>query len=90
MKPFSPETLAERWGCSAATVRNKCAAGELPHFRLGKLYRIPLHVVEGIEQCQTLPLEGSEGASAPSGTRTGSADGISLRHAPERKRRQKQ
>ena len=86
---YSPETLALRWGCSAATIRNRCAAGEIAHFRLGRLYRITDRTVEEIE-CQTSPSGDSEEDSASSGTRTGSDTAISLRHAPERKRRQRQ
>ena len=44
--PWTPETLAERWGCSAAIIRRLCRNGELAHFRLGgKLLRIPYSVV---------------------------------------------
>jgi len=28
-RPFTPDTLAERWGCSSATIRNLCRNGEL-------------------------------------------------------------
>src|SRR5690606_15733807 len=51
-KPYSPETLAERWGCSAEKVRIMYRNGELPGFRLGKLIRIPAAEVERYE-CQT-------------------------------------
>lgn len=53
-KPFSPETLAERWGCSAEKVRLMYHAGELTGFRLGKLIRIPAAEVERYE-CQNTP-----------------------------------
>lgn len=58
-KPFSPETLAERWGCSAEKVRIMYRAGELPGFRLGKLIRIPAAEVERYE-CQNTPSHGIE------------------------------
>jgi excisionase family DNA binding protein len=48
-KPFSPETLAERWGCSAEKVRQMFHRGELAGFRLGKLIRIPASEVERFE-----------------------------------------
>jgi excisionase family DNA binding protein len=48
-KPFSPETLAERWNCSAEKVRQMVHQGELGGFRLGKLIRIPAIEVERIE-----------------------------------------
>lgn len=51
-RPFSPETLAERWGCSSEKVRRMYRDGELVGFRLGKLIRIPAAEVERIE-CQT-------------------------------------
>ncbi|WP_109464380.1 helix-turn-helix domain-containing protein [Albibacillus kandeliae] len=89
MRPFTPETLADRWGVSATTIRNQCAAGEIPHFRLGRLYRIPANAVEEIEKCQISPSVGSGEASASPGTTGASGGAISLRHAPERKRRQR-
>lgn len=39
-KPYTPETLGERWDCSATTVRNMCIDGTLRSFRVGRLYRI--------------------------------------------------
>lgn len=41
MRPYSPETLAERWGCSAEKVRLMYRNGELAGFRLGKLIPTP-------------------------------------------------
>jgi excisionase family DNA binding protein len=51
-KPFSPETLAERWGCSAEKIRQMFHRGELEGFRLGKLIRIPAIEVERYECSQ--------------------------------------
>jgi excisionase family DNA binding protein len=51
-KPFSPETLAERWDCSAEKVRQMVNRGELRGFRLGKLIRIPAIEVERYECSQ--------------------------------------
>lgn len=65
-RPYSPETLADRWGCSAQKVRNMIAAGELAGFRLGKLIRIPASEVERYE-CQTIPSPDT-GESLPSPT----------------------
>jgi excisionase family DNA binding protein len=48
-KPFTPETLAERWGCSANKVRQMVKSGELAGFRLGKLIRVPAIEVERYE-----------------------------------------
>ena len=53
-RPFSPQTLADRWGCSAEKIRCMCKNGELASFTLGKLIRIPAHEVERYE-CQTTP-----------------------------------
>ena len=53
-KPYSPETLADRWGCSAEKVRLMYRDGELAGFRLGKLIRIPAAEVERYE-CQNTP-----------------------------------
>jgi excisionase family DNA binding protein len=48
-RPFSPETLADRWGCSSEKVRQMCRNGELSYFRLGRLIRIPANEVERVE-----------------------------------------
>jgi excisionase family DNA binding protein len=58
-RPYSPETLADRWGCSAEKVRLMYRAGELAGFRLGKLIRIPAAEVERYE-CQNTPSPGTE------------------------------
>src|SRR3954466_14013187 len=55
-KPFSPETLADRWGCSAEKIRRMYHDGDLTGFRLGKLIRIPANEVERYE-CQNTPSE---------------------------------
>lgn len=51
-RPYSPETLAARWECSPEKIRQMCRKDELPHFRLGKLIRIPAVEVEYFE-CRT-------------------------------------
>jgi excisionase family DNA binding protein len=48
-RPYSPETLADRWSCSSETVRQMCRRGDLSYFRLGKLIRIPANEVERVE-----------------------------------------
>ena len=64
LRPFSPETLAERWTCSAEKIRQMYRAGELAGFRLGKLIRIPAIEVERIECLNTdLSDTGGNGAS---------------------------
>lgn len=64
-RPYTPERLAERWECSAATIRNLCRDGKLAHFKVGKEYRIPLRIVEGIEACGETRCELSD-TGAPS------------------------
>lgn len=53
-KPYSPQTLAKHWGCSAEKIRIMCRDGELACFTLGKLIRIPASEVGRIE-CGDLP-----------------------------------
>jgi excisionase family DNA binding protein len=53
-KPYSPQTLADRWGCSAEKIRTMYRNGELAGFELGKLIRIPAAEVERYE-CQNIP-----------------------------------
>ena len=62
-RPFTPETLAERWGCSSEKIRQMYHLGELHGFRLGRLIRIPANEVERIE-CQSIDLSGTEESSA--------------------------
>lgn len=38
--PFTPASLAARWGVSPSTIYSRINSGALPHFRLGSLYRI--------------------------------------------------
>ena len=52
-RPYSPETLADRWGCSAEKIRRMYHDGALAGFRLGKLIRIPANEVERLE-CQNI------------------------------------
>lgn len=71
-KPFSPETLADRWGCSAEKIRRMYHDGQIAGFRLGKLIRIPAIEVERVE-CQNTPSENTE-ESASSSTMTSEAN----------------
>ena len=86
---YTPESLAAHWGVSATSIRAQCRAGQIRHFKLGKLYRIPVKVVEEIEKCQTSASGDSAVDYVSIGTSMESAHGISLRHAPERKQRPK-
>ncbi|WP_425537407.1 helix-turn-helix domain-containing protein [Phaeobacter gallaeciensis] len=89
MIPYTAATLSLRWGVSQTTVRNMCDDGRLPHFRIGKLYRIPAAAVEEYEECQASLSGDSAADTASHGMKAGSEDVISLRHAPERKPSQK-
>jgi excisionase family DNA binding protein len=79
VRPFSPETLGERWACSAQTVRLMVRRGELAAFKLGKLYRIPASEVERVE-CQNIESSNTEANLASPG-RAPSVDGLELRLA---------
>lgn len=39
-RPYTPATLAERWGVSTTLIYDLLNRGALPSFRLGKLWRI--------------------------------------------------
>ena len=67
-KPYSPQTLADRWGCSAEKIRRMYRDGELAGFELGKLIRIPAAEVARYE-CQNI-LSPSTGESTPSPSET--------------------
>lgn len=66
-RPFSPESLAERWECSSRHVRSLLKSGGLHGFQLGgKLWRISAAEVGRFEGCQKDgDLSGTEGHSAP-------------------------
>ena len=51
-RPYSPETLAERWGCSDGLIYKLVREGRLQCFRPGSLIRISAAEVERFE-CQT-------------------------------------
>lgn len=72
-RPFSPETLAARWCCSAEKIRTMYRDGELSGFRLGKLIRIPASEVERYE-CQTTDWSNTErNGASPTQTQDGDA-----------------
>jgi excisionase family DNA binding protein len=51
---FTPATLAEHWGVSAATVRNLAKSGQLRHFRIGRQVRIKPEWVDDYEGRQSV------------------------------------
>lgn len=86
-RPFTPEMLADRWFCSAETVRQMVKRGELRGFRVGRMIRIPWDAVEDYE-CQTSASDGSEADIASTGPAPMESEPVvSLRHAVERKRK---
>jgi len=64
---YSPETLAERWGCTARHVRNVIAKGHLKAFRVGTMLRIRWEALEEYE-CQSGDLPALLENSASPGT----------------------
>ena len=87
-RPLTPEMLADRWLCSAETVRQLVKRGDLRGFRLGRMFRITMEAVEEYEACQNIGSVGStDGLSSPGTMQTESAGAIVLTHAPERKPR---
>jgi len=39
-RPLTPDEIAHRWGCSGETVRSLIRKGELPAFRVGRMFRV--------------------------------------------------
>lgn len=76
-RPFSPETLADRWGCSPDKIRGMCKAGEIASFRLGRLIRIPASEVERFECQNTVSSDTEENSASP--TRTPNEDAFASR-----------
>ncbi|NOX39749.1 MAG: excisionase family DNA-binding protein [Alphaproteobacteria bacterium] len=87
-RPFTPDSLADRWECSAETIRQMIKRGELQGFRVGRMIRIPYSAVEELE-CQTSASVDCAAVSASIGRRMASESVINLRHAPERRQKLK-
>jgi len=69
-KPFTPETLADHWGCTPRHIRNLVDEKKIPSFRVGKLIRIPAAFVDAKDRGEewTAPsLKNTEGHTAQSG-----------------------
>ena len=89
-RPYTCDQLAVRWHCSAETVRQMIKRGELHAFKVGRMFRVPAVEVERHENCANTPSDGSMAdLLSPGMKRTVEDDVIVLRHAPERKRKQK-
>ena len=90
--PYTPDSLADVWGCSPQMVRNLVKEGKLQAFRIGRLIRIKPQDVEAYEKCQSNSASddfAEDSASLGPTPKPEVADGISFRHAPERKRKRK-
>ncbi|WP_247712085.1 helix-turn-helix domain-containing protein [Qipengyuania qiaonensis] len=66
-KPYTPASLADRWGCSTTLIYDLLNSKQLPGFKLGKLWRIKADAVEAYECNPTTPLDGlpDDAATAP-------------------------
>jgi excisionase family DNA binding protein len=54
---LTPDEVATRWRIKYATVLAMISRGDLPAFKAGKQYRIPLDVVEDMERTNQIPKE---------------------------------
>lgn len=63
-RPFTPQTLAERWECTPQHIRDLIDEGKLKSFRLGRLIRIPAAQVQRYEECDSSCSE-ADGTSSP-------------------------
>ncbi|WP_420029731.1 excisionase family DNA-binding protein [Rhodovulum sulfidophilum] len=79
-RPYTPDMLAERWGCSGETVRAMIRDGRLPAFRVGgRLLRVSAQTVKDFE-CGTIESAASRADMSSSGPTTrANADAIVLR-----------
>ena len=78
-RPYTSESLAERWECSPQHVRKMLADGRLKGFKLGnKMWRISTTEVEKIEedQCEKPSSENIGANSASSTTKEGRGSAI--------------
>ena len=50
--PFTPEMLAERWGCTRAHVIKLIKNGDIRSFRVGSLYRVSAPALQEYEMTQ--------------------------------------
>ena len=76
--PFTIDSLAERWGCSANQVRNQIRAGEIRTFKIGALVRIPAAEVERVECLNTVSSDSEVVSQSSTATTTVSGVARSL------------
>jgi excisionase family DNA binding protein len=69
-RPYTPETLAERWACTPDHIRRMCRRGDLTFFKIGSHIRIPFDEVERYEKeppsATPTPTEEQQDKKAPS------------------------
>ncbi|WP_417795876.1 helix-turn-helix domain-containing protein [Terasakiella pusilla] len=65
-RPFTPKELAKRWQCSEKHIRDLARNGELPCFKVGRMYRFTAHDIEAYE-CKS---NFTEANTTPSGDKT--------------------
>lgn len=87
-RPLTPEMVADRWMCSAETVRQLVKRGVLRGFRVGRMIRISEQAVEAYE-CQTIGSDVLTDVLSSPGPRTGAESAIVLMHSRPRKPRQR-
>lgn len=88
-KPWTPDSLADRWGVSGETVRQMCADGRLAAFWVGRMWRIPAAAVENYERRNT-ESGASTGGSSSRGPETTASDAVFvLKRGPSRPQRRK-
>ncbi|WP_090737635.1 helix-turn-helix domain-containing protein [Paracoccus homiensis] len=85
-RPYTPDMLADRWGCSAETVRAMIRNGELPAFRVGRMMRVTQQTVEDYE-CGSA--NSMESMSSHGRKMTASAADTGSKQKPSRAQRRK-
>lgn len=86
-RPLTADAVADRWGCSAETVRTLFKAGQLRGFRVGRMIRIPVDAVEEYECQKSTSVDCAAVTVSTGSARMESEPVVSFRHAPERKRK---
>lgn len=84
-RPYTPETLADRWACSTETIRQLVKSGRLPGFRVGRMFRIPAAAVEEYERDAGASPRPGGASHLPGPTAEAGTEGIILKHSRERR-----
>lgn len=70
-RPYTPDTLAQRWTCTPQHVRKLIRTNMLRAFRIGSLLRISADEVERYERCESGPMDTALSATAAPGQSSG-------------------